>query len=79
MLMLILNDSSMLNEGSIHVAGNVTDWRKAADNRVEVKRYMGWGTVCDDTWYTGEADRLCKKLGYVGGTYGPGLDRKPKM
>ncbi len=49
-------------QGAIRLRGGAT----ATQGRVEVCNNNIWGTVCDDSWGTADAQVSCRQLGFPG-------------
>ena len=50
------------NQGSIRLVGGSS----SNQGRVEVCNSNEWGTVCDDSFSTNDANVACRQLGYSG-------------
>ena len=60
----------------------LVDGANAHEGRVEIYHAGEWGTVCDDSWTTNDAEVACRQLGYAGtasahthATFGEGTGR----
>ena len=57
-----MHDYTVCTEGSIRLVGGNTP----QEGRVEVCNNNAWGTVCDDTFETNEANVACRQIGFLG-------------
>ena len=53
---------------NVRLMGGRNSW----EGRVEVNINNEWGTVCDDSWSTTDAQVVCRQLGYGSPTSAPG-------
>ena len=58
-MVLLLFYTAPCSTGDLRLAGNV-----ANEGRVEVCMDNEWGTICDDSWGTSDANVACKQLGF---------------
>ena len=49
------------NDGDIRLSGG----RNGTEGRVEVCNRASWGTVCDDSWGSTDAQVVCNQLGFA--------------
>ena len=48
------------NDGNIRLVGGINE----LEGRVEICYNKIWGSVCDNSWSTYDANVVCKQLGY---------------
>ena len=55
----VRNNISLCSQGDIRLQGG-----SDTHGRVEICNNNVWGTVCDDSWGTADAEVVCRQLGY---------------
>ena len=61
LLVDIETPESLCNDGDVRLVGGRSD----NEGRVEVCLNHAWGTVCDSSWGTEEANVVCHQLGFL--------------
>ena len=60
MLLFVLISLALCSNGDIRLRGG----SNSMEGRVEICSNMQWGTVCDDSWGTPDANVACRQLGF---------------